>query len=231
MADHAALDRAPGWHGKLSTLGDFASRRLTPEIVRALDTWLAFGLQASQGELGEAWLPAYLASPLQRFVLGPGVLDGLWWFGILMPSCDNVGRYFPLVILQPRVAPPADRFSLDHLELWWQRAGEAALETLAESVDVERFEQTLAQLPPWPGAREPAPWAVAAIGPQATCEVPASASLTDMAQALAVAGWAQRLQGASLWWSWRPEVGTTVCRVVAGLPSGQQFAQMLGSPA
>jgi len=229
MAGHAALDQAPGWHGKLSTLGDFASRRLAPEIARALDTWLAFCLQASQGELADDWLPAYLGSPLQRFVLGPGVLDGAWWFGILMPSCDNVGRYFPLVILQSRPAPPSDRFGLDHLELWWRRAAEAALETLAESVDVERFEQALAELPPWPGARETWTWAAQALGPGAACEVPAGSSLTEAAQALSVAGWAQRMQGASLWWSWRPQGGATVCRIVAGLPSGLQFTQMLGT--
>ena len=229
MAGNAALDQAPGWYGKLSTLGDFASRRLLPETVRALDAWLAAGMHSSQSQLGETWLPAYLGSPLQRFVLGPGVLDASWWFGVLMPSCDKVGRYFPLVVLQSRAAPPSERFALDHLELWWQRAAEAALETLAESVDVERFERVLSELPPWPGARDTWAWAEAALEPAAACEVPADSSLTVVSQALAVASWAQRLQRASLWWSWRPQGGATSCRIVAGLPAADQFAEMFGS--
>ena len=116
----------------------------------------------------------------------------------------------------------------------WQRAAEAALETLAESVDVERFERALAELPPWPqsGARARAPWtwAEAALGPAAACEVPAGSALTELAQGLAAAGWAQRLQGSSLWWSWQPRGGATECRIVPGLPSGPAFVAMFASP-
>ncbi len=37
-----ALDTgsAPGWYGKLSTLGDFVSRRLEPDWIHACDEWL-----------------------------------------------------------------------------------------------------------------------------------------------------------------------------------------------
>ncbi|MFO1288063.1 MAG: type VI secretion system-associated protein TagF [Rubrivivax sp.] len=120
---------APGWYGKVSTLGDFASRRLSASTLSALDHWLFRCRGRQPRALGDEWLDLYLASPLQRFVLGPGLLDAaagtttmrvggaggraggwmrphrtppIWWFGVLMPSCDNVGRYFPLVVLQPR---------------------------------------------------------------------------------------------------------------------------------
>jgi type VI secretion system protein ImpM len=215
-----------GWYGKLSTLGDFASRRLSAGAVQVVDRWLAEGLASSQQQLGDDWLQSYLASPLQRFVLAPGLVDESWWFGVLMPSCDKVGRYFPLLVMQSRSAPPTERFGFDHLELWWQRAGEAALETLSESVDVERFEHALSELPPWPAPREVQRWALPILDPAAECVVPAGCTLGEMAQGFAAAAWTDRLQGHSLWWSWWPQAGTSTCRIVAGLPAAQSFAVM-----
>ncbi|MCW5635497.1 MAG: type VI secretion system-associated protein TagF [Rubrivivax sp.] len=221
----------PGWFGKLSTLGDFASRRV-PEVVRSgLDQWLSQVLDGSRQRLGESWLERYLDAPLQRFVLGPGVVDTAWQFGVLMPSCDNVGRYFPLVVLQPRTAPPCSAAALAHLDAWWRRAGEAALETLADSVDVERFERALGDLPPWPAA-EPLPaWMPGRPDEGRTLEVrlPVACAASELAQGFVVAEWLRRLEGHSLWWSWRPQEGPTRCRIVTGLPSDQTFADMLAA--
>ncbi|MBI5718669.1 MAG: type VI secretion system-associated protein TagF [Burkholderiales bacterium] len=242
----------PGWYGKLSTLGDFASRRLPPVAQQALDRWLSDIVAGSRHQLGEDWLQRYLDSPLQRFVLGPEVIDGSWWFGAMMASCDNVGRYFPLVVLQARPAPPLECLGLDHLELWWQRVGEAALETLADEVDVERFDRALADLPPWPAPRQvPAwlmPWpvhvpahmpahlpdaadAADASHGAAVARLPPACTPGDLVQALAASDWMRRLRGHSLWWSWRPQGGESTCRIVAGLPSAAVFAAMLGPAA
>jgi type VI secretion system protein ImpM len=237
-ATNAAMNAGPpGWYGKLSTLGDFASRRLPLAAQQALDHWLSEVVAGSRQQVGEDWLERYLDSPLQRFVIGPGVIDGAWWFGALMPSCDNVGRYFPLVVLQGRAAPPTDGIGLDHLARWWQGVGEAALETLSDEVDVERFDRALAALPPWPATRGapawPAPWhdtAMPAEAPQAT-RLPGGCTPLDLVQSLAAADWARRLHAHSLWWSWRPQGGESTCRVVAGLPTVAVFSSMLGSGA
>jgi type VI secretion system protein ImpM len=68
-----AFGEAPGWHGKLPTLGDFASRRLEPAFVEAWDGWLAAGMLALREAEPGSWLDAYLESPSWRFVLMPGV--------------------------------------------------------------------------------------------------------------------------------------------------------------
>lgn len=227
----------PGWYGKLSTLGDFASRRLPPAVQQTLDRWLSDVVDSSRHQLADEWLQQYLDSPLQRFVLGPEVIDRGWWFGAMMPSCDNVGRYFPLVVLQPRPVPPVEHAGLDHLERWWQRVGEALLETLSDEVDVERFDRALAELPPWPPPREapgwPAPWPDASGSASGTgvARLPAACTPGDLVQGLAAADWMRRLRGHSLWWSWRPQGGESTCRIVDGLPSGAVFAAMLGPSA
>jgi type VI secretion system protein ImpM len=86
-ADLSDLSDAPGWYGKLSSLGDFASRRLPADDVQWLDDWLSACVRASQRQLGARWMEVYLSAPLWRFVLGPGVMGPTWWCGVMMPSC------------------------------------------------------------------------------------------------------------------------------------------------
>ena len=216
---------APGWFGKLSSLGDFASRRLAPEWVQGCDRWLSAGMAAGERQLGEAWWPAYLAAPVWRFSWAPGVMDNHWWFGVLMPSCDKVGRYFPLVVAQARPAPPADRLALDHLDLWWAQAARAALHTLADHGSVDAFEAALDDLPPWPGTR--VPWPSAPHGRGQRFEVQAGAGAADLAQALALATMQQQLAGCSLWWPWRDGAPATQVQVLSGLPEPAEFVALL----
>ena len=88
-----------GFYGKLASRGDFVSRALPQSFIGPWDSWLAAGLLASQNSLGGDWLNAYLVSPLWRFVLAPGVCGPDAAAGVVMPSIDRVGRYFPLAVV------------------------------------------------------------------------------------------------------------------------------------
>ncbi len=92
------MDMTPAWYGKLPALGDFASRRLPPAFLADWDAWLQRGMAYSQQHLGSEWLDTYLTSNVWRFILAPGTLDSSTWAGIVLPSVDRVGRYFPLTI-------------------------------------------------------------------------------------------------------------------------------------
>ncbi len=223
---------APGWYGKLAALGDFASRRLEHEWVQACDRWLSDCVSSSQSQLGDQWLQAYLSAPVWRFAWAPGVAGPHWWFGVLMPSCDNVGRYFPLVIAQSRAHPPLDRIGLDHLDLWWTHMAHAALDTLLEGHSLDAFESALHAAPPWPGVGHlPAMASLSAMlstpGAPGRQAVPAGATLSEMAHALAVGELQQRLARTSFWWPLWPAGGASSCTAVAGLPPPQAFANML----
>jgi type VI secretion system protein ImpM len=219
---------APGWFGKLSSLGDFAQRRLAPPWVQGCDAWLSQGMAALQ-QRGPQWLPQYLAAPVWRFAWGPGVAPGdaapQWWFGVLMPSCDSVGRYFPLLVAQPRTAAPDDRFGWAHLDLWWQQLVQASLRTLADGASLERFEAELAGLPPWP-----VPGGGALLqrvpGSERWRSAPA-AGAGDVAQALAGDALRERLAGHSLWWACRSDGSAGDCVLAQGLPSPAQFAALM----
>jgi type VI secretion system protein ImpM len=90
-----------GVYGKLPGHGDFVSRHLPSPLLNHWDAWLQAFIGSSQERLGQDWLTIYLTSPIWRFAFSSGVLDERQWLGILLPSVDKVGRYFPFSVLLP----------------------------------------------------------------------------------------------------------------------------------
>ncbi len=137
-----------GWHGKLPTLGDFATRRLPADFVPVWDAWLSAGLAQLQQQAG--WLDAYLQSPSWRFLLMPGVLPGTLgatpWAGVLMPSVDRVGRYYPLTLALPLAGLPEGEDAIDRFWGWLQQLDEVAADALHDDWTVDRLEAELARL-------------------------------------------------------------------------------------
>jgi type VI secretion system protein ImpM len=127
-----SVSEGPGFFGKLPGQGDFVTRALPADFVRRWDDWLQASLAASRRQLGEAWLEFYLTSPVWCFALSPGICGRAAIAGVLIPSVDRVGRYFPFTLACP--VPDACR----PLGLWrtaaaWYAAAEGlALSALHE---------------------------------------------------------------------------------------------------
>jgi type VI secretion system protein ImpM len=128
----------PGWFGKLPGLGDFAHRRLPAPFRQGWDSWLHDGLAGLRARHADDWTMHYLESPLWCFALGPDTVDATAWIGVLMPSVDGVGRYFPLTLTRPFDA------GMDSAA-WWTCAARIVLDALDDDLDAERFEALLAQ--------------------------------------------------------------------------------------
>jgi type VI secretion system protein ImpM len=88
-----------GFFGKLPSHGDFVGRRVAGVFREAWDAWLQRCLAESQRQLGPGWLDCYLTSPMWRFFLCDGVAGEASYAGVLLPSVDRVGRYFPLTVV------------------------------------------------------------------------------------------------------------------------------------
>lgn len=142
----SAAPQFPGFYGKFPHLGDFVMRRLPRDFVDAWDHWLQAGISASRERLGEAWLDRYLVSPIWRFALSPGLCGSNAWAGILMPSVDRVGRYFPLTIAAAVDARSLSALFLPH-SAWFESLEQLALSGLDDSFDLEAFNEALAQQP------------------------------------------------------------------------------------
>jgi type VI secretion system protein ImpM len=224
MMDHLS-PAAPGWHGKLPTVGDFATRRLPHDFIEIWDGWLSEGLQSLQRQ--ESWPGVYLNSPIWRFVLMPGALPGLFagqaWAGILMPSVDRVGRYYPLTVAQCLQGVPCDTHSLDALWRWLHQLDDAAADALHEDWSIDQLECELSRI----GAAPPPGTAVDLKlddPPVERCELADSSAQTWLG-ARATRLLAERLQGRALWYADgdRPEMLNS-----RGLESGQLVALLLG---
>jgi len=242
----------PGWYGKLPSLGDFASRRLDADFIEPWDLWLGERLQALRQSRDEAWLDAYLHSPPWRFLLTPGVLAGhagtRVLAGVLLPSVDRVGRYFPLTVVAELSAMPRSAPEVDGLLAWMQRVEDAALDALQLEWDIEALENALAGLAP-PAADDRAsaddPLAAArrelasalAGGGAGPVELAPAASRQDLATVIAGAmdpsspslratASAPTPRGVGLWLSQRPERQRIL--VTHGLPELREFFLMFG---
>ena len=214
----------PGWHGKLPSLGDFASRRLPPAFLAPWDDWLATGLQQLRERNPDGWLPDYLAAPSRRFLLMPGVLPGVAgsqaWAGILMPSVDRVGRYFPFTIAQAVQPLPATAGQMQSLWFWLARLDELAADALQDDWSVDRLEAELARmagaeleaLPVAPGVRPQTPGVLANLDLLPRGDIGQLFSLE--AQSL----WQQQQSGLAFWYA-SPELQPPHLQVSLGLPA------------
>lgn len=226
----------PGWHGKLPSLGDFASRRLSSAFVEAWDGWLAAGLLALKQADPDGWLDAYLASPSWRFLLMPGVLPGepgaQGWAGVLMPSVDRVGRYFPFSIVQPLGDAPASTQQMQALWHWLGRLDELAADALQEDWGVDRLETELARmaapaLDEQPGAEGSAPLA---DGTVAVFMLPPGLDAAGHIGVEAQALWRAKAAGLAYWFAFT-EVSGRRLLVSRGLPAADAMGTLLGAAA
>lgn len=140
----------PGFYGKLPGLGDFVSRRLSIEFTQPWDLWLRESIASSQARMGEGWLDVYLTSPLWRFVLSPGVAGQTGWAGVLMPSVDRVGRYFPFTLACP-LPTGTDPVCLLCEPVWLEQAEVLALSGLEDEWSIDAFDAKVMEL----GAPQP----------------------------------------------------------------------------
>lgn len=228
MNDFVDGATVPGWYGKLASLGDFAHRRLPDTFLQACDAWLARAMHEGREALRERWLEVYLTAPLLRFGWAPGVVDARWWFGLLMPSCDSVGRYFPLLVAQAREQAPRDRIALDHLERWFDHLAAAAMETLQDAPgSLEALEAALHDAPPWPTAGRASTLHSARTSDSEHHRLGRAAPLSQWLQAIALQDFARRLDGCTIWWRVAATGGDDALEIFQGWPDGVRFAELL----
>ena len=133
----------PGFYGKVPVRGDFVCQRLPASFVKNWDTWLQNGLSTSRQDLGDNWLDIYLTSPIWRFAMGPGVCGATAWAGILMPSVDRVGRYFPLTLAVKIDASQALPKLFITAAEWFDKLEQMALTALEDGFDLAEFDRSL----------------------------------------------------------------------------------------
>jgi type VI secretion system protein ImpM len=138
MPEALTQAKMAGFYGKVPARGDFVRSGLPRDFIEAWDDWLSDVMSASKEIGGEAWLPAFLEAPVWRFALPPGLCGACAIIGLILPSVDKAGRYFPLTFAAAADGsgvpngPAADAW-LDICE----DAGRAALDRDLEPEDIK----------------------------------------------------------------------------------------------
>jgi type VI secretion system protein ImpM len=228
-------DSAPGWYGKLPSLGDFVSRRLPPDFLVAWDHWLQRGMLRSQEQLGPDWRETFQTAPVWAFALGEHIFGmRQTWVGIVLPSVDRVGRYFPLTLC---AAMPDFSFAgeaLTALETWLGALDAVARDGLDSQMAVAEFDARLVdcqppRLPVPQSARadnmSPCGGAVAFDGDSdfTWLDRPGADSLAALIGNILVN---TPFAPYSLWWCYNADdtVSGFTCR---GMPDAEMFVRML----
>lgn len=203
-----------GFYGKLPCRGDFLQRRAPMPFVEVWDAWLQECLHASKEQLQDAWLDAYLTGPVWRFVLDAGVCGDDRYAGILVPSVDRVGRYFPLTVVAPLEAGHCPLDVACGASAWFEAAEGLVLDALeAETLDIDAFDESVARL-----------------GEPLAAERANESSAQSLQRAINVFAYpemSRALKPLTLWWTEGSQALRASCLTLRGLPEARAFAAML----
>lgn len=132
-----------GLFGKLPAHGDFVMRDLPAGFVNAWDEWLQHYIAGSKEQLAENWLNIYLTSPMWRFVFSDGVIDSRCWGGVMLPSVDRVGRYYPLSAITPLTENDNPLEFITMQSEWFAGIEELMLQSLNGEMDVDQLSEKI----------------------------------------------------------------------------------------
>jgi type VI secretion system protein ImpM len=225
-----------GWYGKLPCLGDFATRRLPSDFIECWDAWLQRSIATSRQQLGERWLDVFLTSPMWRFALAPGVCGAEACGGLLLPSVDKVGRYFPLTLALPLIDSQASVADLFAQQEWYSQLESIGLAALSVDFSPDQLELALAGSPfptqrarAEPAARRDVLACMRDVPPVPHAfHLPSIDALSEAAAASAREIVASCTAGKSYWWSVAHESGATEFHCSAGLPADDYFCVLIG---
>jgi len=223
---------ATGWYGKIPGTGDFMARRIPAPFAEAWHGWLQGALAGSRERLGARWRDAYLSMPVWRFVLSPGVLTTSAWAGLVAPSVDAVGRYFPLAVASALPSASLDLVgTLLAAGSWLDELEAVALSAIAPGADTAAIDAGIAQRPflakwlrhpegrddtvPIRGAKPQMLWLP--LGPRTGRS--AAPELTGVAERLA--------EPCSIWLAEESELFPRCALLCESLPAPEQYCAMM----
>lgn len=215
---------ACGLFGKIPSKRDFVSYNMERPFLSMWENWLQTGVAASRESLGETWQQLFLSAPIWRFWLGAAI-GGTSVTGALMPSVDQVGRYFPLSLCAQ--APPDHRFPPPPdaaLDAWHAAAEQFLLAMLADELPQEPslMLESFAMPTTVKNARGKTPLDARIY------ETPAGGDLARVMAELATEDHAAIYGERSYWWTFGGPQYSPQLLITVGMPDISDFALLMG---
>lgn len=226
-----------GFYGKLPSHGDFLRRRVSDEFVDAWDGWLQGCLATARTELGPGWLDVYLTSPAWRFVCAGGACGPTPVIGLVAPSVDRVGRYFPLTIVAELPGDIGLLSAMSAATAFLDAAERLVIDTLAtDDVDFETFDAQVMELEgalsvastPAGLPLDPEVTAILTETPQAwQVPIAAAAHAGSVFEQLVSRQLELQYEPLCVWWTDGSALVEPSCLVRCGLPPAEQYTALL----
>ena len=227
-----------GIYGKLPSHGDFLQRRVPAEFLTPWDEWLQAGITAGRAALADQWTDTYLTRPVWRFALSASACGRAPVAGLMAPSVDRVGRFFPLTLVWrlPPQLPAIVYASLSGNSL--VPAEQLLVAGLtAETLDFEHFDEQVSLL----GTSVDAVFRSAAqpfeaddldlvsLGLNVAWHLPTgdTGGVMSALSAMLARKLDAEYKPLTLWWTDGSAVVEPCCLVVRGMPAADAFVSLL----
>jgi len=217
-----------GLFGKVPQQADFVSHHLAEEYTEYWHTWLQSSMSVSREQLGDDWLNYFLTSPVWNFAIGPGICSPSVITGVMIPSMDEVGRYFPLTLAHAGSHLVWDAY-LNGRE-WYQSLEAAALKALDETTGYTHLIEVLESLEIPEFTSSPVyqtRHSVSGIDKSFVLPVKTDETKQNIISGLLDKSYRHMLGNYSLWWTQGSQHIDPCLLVSANLPDAGQFAAML----
>jgi type VI secretion system protein ImpM len=221
-----------GLYGKIASQGDFINRRIPTAFVQVWDDWLQRCHAHCKEALGNDWERFYQSAPVWWFLLASGTCGESAWAGLVQPSVDRVGRFFPLTVTA-ELPPDVETLStLAASREWFGLIEQAAEAAFHPDVSLEVLDARLLAIP-FPaaalrreeGAEETLPIAAREI---TAVRIAASAPIDFVL----LKAWIREQQidvgsGHCVWLSLAPLGGECTLLITKGLPDPGRFLALM----
>jgi hypothetical protein len=168
-----------------------------------------------------------------RFAIGRDVCGPAACIGLLVPSVDKIGRYFPLTFAMPLRDPGVTLACVFGSYTWYAELEHIALAALSTDFSVEALENTLAENAFSPErvkhslSPELAAWLAAPGAAPFECRFNAVDALSPATRDSADVLRLSQLDARSVWWCVEHLSGPTELHCVHRLPDGDRYTRML----
>lgn len=217
-----------GLFGKVPQQGDFISYHLNDGFTEYWHTWLQSSISVSREQLGDDWLDYYLTSPVWNFAISAGVCSELPVAGVIIPSMDEVGRYFPLTLAHAGNHRLWDAYL--NGKAWYKSAEHVVLSALDENTGFTALIESLETLEVPALQNLPAyqtQTSITGMDKSYVIPMPADSDPGETVMGLLDKTYQRTLGNYSLWWTTGSEDIDPCLLVSADLPGAGQFAAML----
>ncbi|MDR6450202.1 type VI secretion system protein ImpM [Paraburkholderia terricola] len=136
----------PGWYGKVPGAGDFVNRGVSAGLAAWWDRWIQQGMDTLRQGAPDGLSRHFAIAPVWNFVIPAGAGADCVQLGSLAPSCDRVGRYYPVIATLALDAAGYSSHTTASAGGFFRQVGAALLDAVRDAHGPEQLDLALGRV-------------------------------------------------------------------------------------